>query len=113
MRRRQDNNGNVVWIGGGVLNDLIVAINTSIPQTPAPPQMWSDKNGCGHDFVCLTREFSSQLGKRNGEACSNPTDINQPNFSSWQRMFIQGYGDPSWLEELWFNLNMPRNHYEQ
>jgi RHS repeat-associated protein len=91
------NNGNAAWIGGGFENS-VVGIATSIPQQPSPPQVYSDQWGCGHDFGCLSRQFSGVLQQRSGTACSNPTVVNQVNTSRWQRMFVPGYANPFWYD---------------
>lgn len=93
------NNGNVSYIGGGARNNLVAAAS-SIPQAPKAPTFYYDRNNCGHNFACLAEEFPDAFNY--GDPCSRPTIFDQQDNSRWQRMFIDGYGDPSWWWDLSF-----------
>jgi RHS repeat-associated protein len=101
------NNGNVSVIGGGFINAL-VGVNTSIPQDPAPPTIYTDQNHCGHSFGCLADEFPEAFVS--GTACPDPVIVNQ-DLSIRSRAPLFGPVDPFYWQNLildqWMRMMNP------
>ncbi len=65
------NNGNVTFVGGGALNNLVLRF-TGIN----PNNVLTDNNNCGHDFGCLMDECAD--GVTTGDSYSKPAIVHQP-----------------------------------